>query len=203
MTTPNIDTNQTTKFNYFAKIWPIFLSGSVLLISGAFCLSNVDLFPGINRDFAVLAAHSRLRVFLRTLPDGTILIGVITWIVTGIILAAIARTLVSKVTLIFSFVVAIPLMFVGFLFGLLVNFSPVDSLVLSSNSFNLGYFDDTSGTGIFYFYDCDPQGMNCKKLLQLRSPYEPQSVTGLQFDDSNNQVEILIDGEVVYTHPVE
>lgn len=64
MTTPNIDTDQTTKVNRFATIWPLFLSGLILTISGIFCLVNLLMFPGVSdQDFAILAAHSNLITF--------------------------------------------------------------------------------------------------------------------------------------------
>ena len=121
MPTPNIDTDQTTTVNRFATIWPLFLSGLILTISGIFCLINLYMFPGVNRDFAILAApaHINLMTFFRTLPDGTIPIGVIIWIFAGIGFSIIARTILGKIALLFSFAAAILMFFTGYFFGLL------------------------------------------------------------------------------------
>jgi hypothetical protein len=121
MTTSSIDTHQAAKVSRFAMIWPLFLSGLVLIISGIFCWLNLYMFPGVNRDFAILAApaHINLMTFFRKLPDGTLPVGVIIWILAGIAFAIIARTIIGKIALLFSFAVAIPLVLVGYFFGLL------------------------------------------------------------------------------------
>jgi hypothetical protein len=117
MAVQNMDSIQATKISFFAKLWPLLLSGLVLIVSGMFCLLNLH---GVSdQDFAIFAAHSNLMTFLRTLPNGSIPIAVIIWILAGIGFAIIARTIVGKIALLFSFSVAIPLVFVGYLFGLI------------------------------------------------------------------------------------
>jgi hypothetical protein len=205
MTTPTIDTNQTAKVSRFAKIWPLFLSGLVLIISGSFCLLSFYLFSGVSpHDYAFLSIHYNLMTFLEAaiLPAGAILLWIFIWILTALVLAWVSRTVLSKIAILASFAASIPLTLIGFIFGVFVQFSPVDSILLESRSFNLGYFDEY-GVGQFYLYECNAQGMSCKTVWQSRSSYNPQSANNLEFDEINRQVEILINGENMYRHPIE
>jgi hypothetical protein len=197
------------KFYLFKSAWSIFLSALVLIFAGAFFIGNIVVFhSNITRqsEYAIFVAHSNLMAFLRaaTLPAGAIPLGIFIWILAGLGLTVISRTVLGKIVILGSFAAAIPLMLVGFVFGAFVMFSPVDSIILDTTSFNLGYFDAGSGGGTFQLYDCDIQGLNCKTRWTGGGSFSSQSSSsGLILNEPDQQVEVFINGEVVYIYPVE
>lgn len=206
MSAHNTNSIQPTKISFFAKLWPLLLSALVLIISGSFCLLSFYLFSGVSpHDYAFLSIHYNLMTFLEAaiLPAGAIFLWIIIWILTALFLAGVCRTVLGKIAVLGSFTAAMPLTMVGFVFGVLVQFSPVASIIVDTRSFNLGYFDYGSDGGAFHLFDCDTHRLDCEIVWQSRSSYNPQSENRLQLDEINRQVEILINGENMYRHPIE
>jgi hypothetical protein len=209
LATQNIDQSAIEKNTFIYQKLPVFISAIILIISVGFCAGNFYVFSNYitnHREFAILVPHSQMMRFLLVaiLPQDPIAIILLIWAPAGIALTVISRTMLGKIAVISSFIAAIPFAFMGLIFGLLVPFSPIDSLVVESKSFNLGYFDDSSGGGNFYLYECNLQGFNCKEIWQSRSSsYDPLSANNVELDEGNRQLKIFIRGQLVYTHPIE
>lgn len=95
-----------------------------------------------------------------------------------------------------------------FAFGLLLaifqNFTPVDSKIIESRSYNLAYYYDAfEGAGVYELLECNFLGIGCKSLHITQLIWEDDPPGLLSVDDVTREISILIRGEIVYTHAIE
>jgi hypothetical protein len=99
----------------------------------------------------------------------------------------------------FVFLFAIPMILIG-VFGSASGFHPINSLYIGSNSYNLAIQESSSDGTFFALYKCDLTRIVCKRLFDtLMNDSNGQLV----YEANTKIISVLINGEVIYTHPIE
>jgi len=81
----------------------------------------------------------------------------------------------------------------------------VESAVLNQTKYNLFQLYDRSFQHEYVLVKCDSLGLLCRFVEKWERDVSlfSRSTAALSIDLDNNNLSVLIDGEVVYTHPTE
>jgi hypothetical protein len=194
---------QANKRLFLEKYWPFLVSTTILLLSILACfLILIINQAGRNGSFALqeLSENIQKQWVDLAMGGGVCLFPLIFLIVLGgLVLATnnLKNGLIVIFLLLSSAGIFISTLFFSFSS---TGFLPVDDLTINQNTFHLVRIS-VMNDAYFRLYKCDSSGIFCETLF-LSKPdskwYKPANV--YYFDAT---ISVRLDGEVVYTHPIE